>query len=266
MYQPIRRQQAIIEDLIILGYKPNTTDVLRAFLLSFFLLLTSLAVLSAQSPAPASKPAKSALPVAPPERSDPEAKKVLDKIRKKYEGYKTVEAAFSLNIEVPGQAKEVQTGTISQEGEKFRLEMAQQVIVNDTKTTWVYLKKNNEVQINKSNPKGMEDSDFMTPKELLRRYEKGDFLYALTDKITEGGKVLTQIEFKPKDKNSEYSKLRLSIDEKAGTMESIRAFAKDGSRFTFKITRLTPNKALAPTVFAFDTKQYPGVKVEDLRY
>lgn len=262
LYQPIRRQQAIIEELILLGKRPDAAITLHVVLLCFF-LLSGTAALFAQSPAPASKPA---LPVAPPERSDPEAKKVLDKIRKKYEGYKTVEAAFSLTIEVPGQAKEVQTGTISQEGDKFRLDMIQQVIVNDTKTTWVYLKKNNEVQINKSNPKGMEDSDFMTPKELLRRYEKGDFLYALTDKVTEGGKILTQIEFKPKDKNSEYSKLRLSIDEKAGTMESIRAFAKDGSRFTFKITRLTPNKAFPPTVFAFDTKQYPGVKVEDLRY
>jgi outer membrane lipoprotein carrier protein len=261
-YQPIRRQQAIIEDLIIVGFRPSAPVAMRTVLLFCCCLLMAISGLSAQSPVPASKPT---LPVAPPERTDPEAKKLLDKIRKKYEGYKTVEAAFSLTIEVPGQAKEVQTGTISQEGEKFRLDMAQQVIVNDTKTTWVYLKKNNEVQINKSNPKGME-GDFMTPKELLRRYEKGDFLYAINDKVTEGGKILTQIEFKPKDKNSEYSKLRLSIEEKTGTMESIRAFAKDGSRFTFKITRLTPNKAFGPAVFAFDTKQYPGVKVEDLRY
>ena len=57
------------------------------------------------------------------EKNDPEAKKILDKIRKKYEAFKTVEAAFSLTIEVPGQPKEVQKGTISQEGDKFRLEM-----------------------------------------------------------------------------------------------------------------------------------------------
>ena len=35
------------------------------------------------------------------EQSDPEARKVLDKIRKKYEGYKSFEAAFTLGIEVP---------------------------------------------------------------------------------------------------------------------------------------------------------------------
>lgn len=203
-------------------------------------------------------------PAAPPEKSDPQAKKVLDKIRKKYDAYKTLEASFSLTIEMPQQPKEVQKGSIGQEGDKFRLEMDQQVIVNDSKTTWVYLKKNNEVQINTSE-KGGGDNAFLTPKELLSRYQKGDFIYAIVDKITESGKVLTQIEFKPKDKKSEYSKLRLSIDEKAGNIQSIKAFGKDGSRYTFAITRFSPNKKFAADYFTFDPKKYPGVKVEDLR-
>ena len=197
------------------------------------------------------------------EKNDPEAKKVLDKIRKKYEAFKNMEAGFSLTIEVPGQPKEVQKGSVSQEGDKFRLEMDQQIIVSDAKTTWVYLKKNNEVQINNAQPGS--DNSFLTPKELLKRYQKGDFLYAITDKTTENGKVLTQIEFKPKDKNSEYSKLRLSVDEKAGTIQSIKAFGKDGSRYTFNINRLSTNKTLAATTFSFDAKKYPGVHVEDLR-
>jgi outer membrane lipoprotein-sorting protein len=199
----------------------------------------------------------------PAEKNDPQAKKVLDKIRKKYEGYKTIEAAFSLSIEMPGQPKEVQKGTVSQDGDKFRLDMDQQTIISDAKTTWVYLKKNNEVQINNAQP-GAE-SEFLTPKELLRRYQKGDFLYAITDKVTEGGKVLTQIEFKPKDRNADYSKLRLSVDEKAQAIQSIRAFGKDGSRYTFTVTRLSPNKKFADGQFAFDKKNYPGVRVEDLR-
>jgi outer membrane lipoprotein carrier protein len=201
---------------------------------------------------------------APAEKSDPAAKRVLDKIRKKYEGYKTVEAAFSLTIELPGQPKEVQKGSVGQDGSKFRLEMDQQTIVSDGKTTWVYLKKNNEVQVNDADPAGSENT-FLTPKELLRRYQKGDFVYAITDKTTENGRLLTQIEFKPKDRKSEYSKLRVSIDEKAGTIESIRAFAKDGARYTFNITKLAPNKRFAADHFSFDAKKYPGVRVEDLR-
>jgi len=215
------------------------------------LTLFSMTVALAQAPAPA-------------EKSDPEAKKMLDKIRKKYEGYKTLEAAFTLIIEVPGQVKEVQKGTVGQAGAKFRLDMDQQVIISDGQATWVYQKKNNEVQINNAEPDG-SDNGFMTPKDLLNRYQKGDYLYSVVDKVTEGGKLLTQIEFKPKTKKSEYSKLRISIDEKAGTIQNVKAFAKDGSRYTFAISRLAPNKAFAADYFTFDARKYPGVKVEDLR-
>ncbi|MFN0035190.1 MAG: LolA family protein [Saprospiraceae bacterium] len=200
---------------------------------------------------------------APPEKNDPQAKKVLDKIRKKYDAYKTLEATFSLAIEVPGQPKDVQKGTVSQEDKKFRLDMPDQIVVSDGTTTWAYQKKANEVQVNNADPN--DANAFLTPKDLLNRYQKGDFLYTIADKTTEGGKVLTQIEFKPKDRNSEYSKLRVAIDEKAGTIQSIKAFAKDGSRYTFSITRFSPNKALPAGQFSFDTKQFKGVRVEDLR-
>ena len=203
-------------------------------------------------------------PAPPAEANDPAAKKILDKIRKKYEGYKSLEASFALSIELPGQKQEVQKGTVGQEGDKFRLEMDQQIIVSDGKITWVYLKNNNEVQINDADPKDTENG-FLTPKDLLKRYQKGDYLYAVTDKSTENGKLLTHIEFKPKDKKSEYSKLRVSVDEKAGSIQSVKAFGKDGSRYTFSINKFTPNKQFAADYFTFDAKKYPGVKVEDLR-
>lgn len=198
------------------------------------------------------------------EQSDPEARKVLDKIRKKYEGYKSFEAAFTLGIEVPQQAKQTQKGTIGQEGEKFRLEMNDQLIIDDRKTTWVYLKKNNEVQVSNSDPNS-QDAGFMTPKELLKRYQKGDFIFAITDKVSEGTQIITEIEFKPVDRKSEYAKFRVSINENAGTIQQIKAFAKDGSRYTFAITRFTPNKVLGASYFSFDKSKYPGVQVEDLR-
>lgn len=204
------------------------------------------------------------LPLAPAETNDPEAKKVLDNLRKKYEGYKSFEAFFNLAIEIPEQAKTVQKGSIGQEGEKFKLSMDDQVIIDDTKATWIYLKNLNEVQINDSEPGG-SDVGFFSPKQLLRRYQKGDFLYTITDKIGSGNKVLTQIEFKPVDRNSEFSKVRLSVDEKASTIESIKAFAKDGSRYTFSVSKFYPNKPLGAQYFTFDSKQYPGVHVEDLR-
>lgn len=205
----------------------------------------------------------SALAQNKPAQNDPEAKALLDKARKKYEGYKTLEAAFSLTIELPGQAKEVQKGTIAQAGEKFRLDMDAQTIISDGKTTWAYVKSQNEVQINDAAE--ADEQSFLTPKDLLSRYQKGDFEYAITEKTSEGGKSLTHIEFKPKDRNSEYAKIRLSLDAKNSSIQSIKAFAKDGARYTFRITKLTPNPKFGAAHFTFDKAKYPGVRVEDLR-
>lgn len=203
--------------------------------------------------------------IAPAEKSDPQAKVLLDKVRKKYESYKTVEAGFSLSIELPGQPKQTQKGTISQDGAKFRLEMDDQMVVSDGKTTWIYVKQNKEIQITDADPADASGTGFMTPKELLSRYQKGDYLYAITDKVTENNVVLTQVEFKPKAKNSEYSKMRLSIDEKTNSIKSIKAFAKDGGRFTFTLGTLKTNKPFSAGHFALSANQFPGVKVVDLR-
>lgn len=223
---------------------------MNKLLLTLIALFVGQTILSAQTPAA-------------PETSDPQAKKVLDKIRKKYDAYKTVELAFALTIEVPGEDKDLRKGTITQEGQKFRLDMSDQIIVSDAVTTWVFDKKANELQINNADPN--DASSLMSPRELLNRYQKGDYLYAITDKTTEGGKVLTLIEFKPKDRNSEYAKFRLAIDEAAGTIQNLRAFAKDGSRYTFAITKLSPNITLPTGVFSFDKNAFKGVRVEDLR-
>ncbi len=197
------------------------------------------------------------------ETSDPAAKSLLDKLRKKYEGYKTLELAFSLEIEVPGAPKESQKGTLAQSGEKYRLEMTDQTIISDGKTTWVYLRKNNEVQINNADPKA--EQSFISPRELMKMYQKGEWLYAMADEETLGGKLCQQVEFKPTNKKSEYSKLRLAIDKKAQTMHSIKAFAKDGSRYTFSVSKQSPNKEFAGDKFTFDKAKFPGCRVEDLR-
>lgn len=200
----------------------------------------------------------------PAEKSDPEAKKVLDRVRKKYESYKTFEVAFSFTIEQAEQPKQVQKGVIGQDGDKFKLDMSDQLVIDDTKTTWIYLKKNNEVQITDSEPSN-SDLGFFSPRQLLKRYQKGDFLYAISDKISEGSKVITYIEFKPVDRRFEYSKVRIGIDEKTGTIQSIKAFGKNGDRYTFTVNRFYPNKALDANYFKFDSSKFPGVHVEDLR-
>ncbi|MCP3932260.1 MAG: outer membrane lipoprotein carrier protein LolA [Bacteroidetes bacterium] len=197
--------------------------------------------------------------------SDPEATAILEKMRKKYDAYQSLEAKFELNIEYPEQGKISQAGTFDQQGDKYRLELPEQLIISNGEALWLYLKSNNEVQINSIDPE-MEEDVILSPKDIFRIYEKGEFAYFLSNEFSENGKIKQQIEFKPLREDADYFKLRLTLDKKTLVITQLMAFGKDGSRYSLEIHQLLPNKSFTQSHFTFDKSQYPDVYVEDLRY
>ena len=197
--------------------------------------------------------------------SDPEARALLEKMREKFERYQTLEASFSLTIEVPEQPAEVQEGAMSQKGDKYRVELAEQAIYCDGTTIWVHLKHNNEVQINNVEENFEEESASLSPQDLLRVYEREDHVYVLGNAYTEGGIPLQEIDFKPLDRDSEYAKLRLILDQKSYEPKTIKVFNKDGSRYTLQIASFTPNPSISDDNFTFYPERYPDIFIEDLR-
>ena len=71
--------------------------------------------------------------------SDPEQQKLLDQLKKQYDSYQSVEAYFTLNIEIPEEEDIVQKGNIIQQGDKYRLELEDQAIISDGKTLWYHV-------------------------------------------------------------------------------------------------------------------------------
>lgn len=197
------------------------------------------------------------------ETSDPEATRVLDLLKKKYDNFTSMEADFVLDMKLSGQNNETQKGKIIQDGEMYFLSLADQEIYNNGKHVWIYLKSNNEVQL--SDADFENDSEIMSPKDMLRIYESNEYIYAITDVKTENGEKLTEIEFKPLDRDSEYIKMRISINRKDNIMKKIAIFARDGSRYTVSLTNIESNKTYDEKTFAFDKAAHPGVHVEDLR-
>ena len=198
------------------------------------------------------------------ETSDPKAKAILKKMEAKYETYKTVGADFTLTIEIPEEEKEVQKGSISQQGDKYRVDLEHQAVYSDGKSLWLYMKHSNEVQINDVDD-FEDDGEMLSPKDLLRIYEKEDFIYQLVNEDYENGVMIQQIEFKPTDKDSEYAKMRVTIDKKKLEIKRIKAFSKDGSRYTMEVQKFKPNQKYGSADFVFNPDEYPDIFVEDLR-
>jgi outer membrane lipoprotein carrier protein len=199
------------------------------------------------------------------DESDPKAKAVLEKIRKRFQSYQTLEANFTLDITFPNQPVESQKGSLAQQGSKYRVNIAGQEVISDGKALWMVMKQNKEVQIMDMPDEDEMAGSFLSPESLLNFYDKGEFIYFITNEFASGGITVQQIEFKPMDRNAEYTKLRMNVNKATSDLLSVEAFGRDGSRYKLTLDKLTPNKPLPAGHFSFDKAKYPGFHIEDLR-
>ena len=196
--------------------------------------------------------------------SDPAARAVLEKMKMKYEGYNSLQVDFTLSLEIPEQPINEQEGTMLQQSESYRLNMGDRIIVSNGESVWLYLEKNKEVQINDVE-EDAEPGTISSPRDMLRAYEWDNYIYVLVNEFTEKRQVIQQIEFKPTDRDTDFSKIRLTLDKKTLDVVQIKTFGKDGSRYTLTIDKLLPNATVNASVFSFTKKECPDCHFEDLR-
>ena len=198
------------------------------------------------------------------DKSDPEAKAILEKVSKKYESIKSLEIEFDMTIEIPEEETVVQKGKVIQYGEKYFLDIPQFAIYCDGKVIWTHLKNQKQVQINNFEV-DEENEDIMSPKDILKIYKGDKYFYVLMNEAYEKGVMIQEIEFKPKDRNSEYSKMRVTINKNTSEIMRLKVFSRDGSRYTFAIGNTNLDKKFGDDTFVFVKSKAPDVVVEDLR-
>ena len=196
-------------------------------------------------------------------QDDLKAQVILDKVKDKYFAHNDITISFTLHIHLADRPKTQEKGQIVQQGEKFKVNMKDQDIYCNGDDLWYHLKDKNEVQIN--DYEGGEDLGVVSPADLLRQYESGEFEYALHKEYVAKEKRIAEIEFKPNDEFSDYSKIRVAIDTEASLIKEVWAFGKDGSRFNMKIDSEVYDQDYSDSYFEFDATRFPDVIVEDLR-
>ena len=198
------------------------------------------------------------------EESDSEAVEILKNVSEDFQNNGAHDITFQMDFEYPGEATQVQEGSLLQSGENFVLDMTEQMIVSDNETVWLYLKERNELQINDAD--FGDDGEYLSPSMVYKLYDSGDFIFALSNQQYEDGQAITQIEAKPKDQDSEYSKIRLTVYDKSNSIKRVKVFFKDASRMTMLIKDHKRNLSFTNSRFKFDSSKYDGIIVEDLRF
>lgn len=197
-----------------------------------------------------------------PTQSDPEAKKVLDAVSTKFKTFTTVQAGFTYKVEnAAGKALSTKTGTILMKGTKYKVTFSGQEIFCDGTTIWNYDKSANEVTINKLDA----SSGMITPQKLFTNFYDKDFYYILNGDKKVGTKTVQEIEMTPVDKTKAFHKVYVQVDKATKTIYSTKVLENAGNRYSYTVSSMKTNTALADSVFVFDKTKYPGVEEIDLR-
>ena len=192
--------------------------------------------------------------------SDPEAKKILDAVSTKFKGYKTVQAKFTLKIEnAAGKVLGTKNGSVFMKGTRYKINVSGQEIFSDGSNIWTYEQSSNEVTISKIDP----SANAITPQKLFTNFYDKDFLYKLNGMVDIGGKKMQEIELTPIDKSKPFHKVLVYIDK--SVINTTKIFEKTGNRYTYSVSGLKTDVAIADATFLFDVSKYPGVEVVDLR-
>jgi outer membrane lipoprotein-sorting protein len=196
-----------------------------------------------------------------PAPADKAADKLLNVISNRYKNFKTIKADFIYSIESKAEnMSEKQKGSIYVKGNKFRLDIADQIIMCDNKTVWTYSKEANEVQVNNYDAKKAP----IRLDDLFTMYDKG-FLSKIMETKKDGKNEVALLELTPKDKKKNFFKIKLTVDKTNQTITKSQVFEKSGTIHTYTVTNQYPNIKLEDKFFVFDAKKFPKCEVIDLR-
>jgi outer membrane lipoprotein-sorting protein len=192
---------------------------------------------------------------------DPKALEILEAMSKKYKSIPAFEAniSYTLTNDVEKISEEFK-GKIAVKGDKFRLSLPEQEVINNGSTVWTYLPEAKEVNIDNYDP----TSEDINPSKMHEVYKKG-FKYLYLQDKTEAGVLCEEIDLVPEKKDAQYFKVKMFINKKDKTIQSFTLFDKGGNRYKYTISKFVPNPKLEDAYFTFDPKKYPGVDVVDLR-
>jgi len=189
------------------------------------------------------------------------AETILKEVAEKTQSYRSIKMDFTYKMENPEAGiDESEQGVILIKGDKYRLSIAGQVVINDGTTIWTYLEDAAEVQINEVDE---DDEAVISPTKLLTTYDDSFKPKYIKEDVWLKHKVHI-IELKPKEDKS-YSKLILKTDIEKKRVLQIAIYDNSGNVFTYTVDEFKPNVLFDHSDFEFNTEDYPEVEVIDMR-
>ncbi|MCD4772100.1 MAG: outer membrane lipoprotein carrier protein LolA [Bacteroidales bacterium] len=194
-------------------------------------------------------------------QKDKKATEILNKVIENTESYETIKVDFTYKMyNEEANIDESKDGKLYIQKQKYRLLIANQMIISDGETIWTYLKSDQEVMISSAD----ESEETINPSNLLNSYNE-DYKSKFIKETIIDGKQIEIIELKPL-KGKTYSLIEVTIDKAKKQILVFTIFDKNGSEYSYQIKEFIPNIPLSDTTFTFLEKDYPDVDFIDMRF
>lgn len=191
---------------------------------------------------------------------DKRASEIVKALADKTKSFDRIYADFTYNLfNKEADINESKSGKLWIEGDKYRLEIAGQIVVCDGENIYTIMPDAEEIQINMLE----EGEDAMTPTRLLSSYYE-DYRSKLLRENFENDVMVQVVDLIPKEGKS-YFKVRLTIDKALQQLLSIAIYDKNGSIYTYNIENFKGNDDFDAALLNFKESDYPDYEVIDMR-
>ena len=198
--------------------------------------------------------------IANAQEDDAKAREILNKVSAKAKNYKNMKFDFTYRmVDKAHNIDESLKGSVTLEGDKYRLSFMGRTIISDAKTVWSYDPDAEEIQVSNVSKEG----DAFNPGKLLTSYDES-YRSKLIKTKKENGKEYYIIDLYPK-KGKSFFKIRLKIDKAALQIVSGTVYGKDNVIYTYSIDTFSSDVNTSAGFFTMNVKDYPDADVVDLR-
>jgi outer membrane lipoprotein carrier protein len=197
-------------------------------------------------------------------QQDPEAKKILDQFSDKTRLYSAFQAKFTILTENHQSNESTERkGVILIKGNKYKIELNDNLIFFNGKEIFNYIPSSNEVSILKPNKKN-EDDFLGNPSNLFKIYLT-DYKFKYLGEITSRSMKCFEVDLYPKELNKKYSILKMLINKEKLELVSAKLVMKSGIQYVIQIDSFDGKAIASDKDFNFDVKAHKGIEVNDLR-
>jgi outer membrane lipoprotein-sorting protein len=185
---------------------------------------------------------------------------IIEKTVQKYNALSSFSIDFKVNVEKDKKRIQNFNGVLLAKKEKYFLTFDDQILANDGAMAWNFQKEINEASLFEADS---DDFTLFHPTKILNNWSNDyDAKFIREEEMLKVMMII--VDLKPK-KQSSYYKIRLFIDKNTSYIQQVMMYDMDNTTLTYRITKFTPNAAIADTKFNFNKNDYPNVQVNDMR-